>query len=152
MVVGEPSLMGGEFGEEDERVITRLENNQYEQSAVPTNGLEENVDFTASLSGQQQSNSGVSQSTPNQQQPIQSPINQSQINPSPNNQMNNCGIQIPQQNHGQWSGGQTHSNQVSQQTGVNGNNNSNNGGIISNPPPSIGGNSIEDKKQSPISQ
>ena len=30
MVVGEPSLMGGEFGEEDERLITRLENNQYD--------------------------------------------------------------------------------------------------------------------------
>lgn len=24
MVVGEPSLMGGEFGDEDERLITRL--------------------------------------------------------------------------------------------------------------------------------
>ena len=30
MVVGEPSLMGGEFGEEDERLITRLENTQYD--------------------------------------------------------------------------------------------------------------------------
>ncbi|XP_018901505.1 LIM domain-binding protein 2 isoform X2 [Bemisia tabaci] len=30
MVVGEPSLMGGEFGEEDERMITRLENTQYD--------------------------------------------------------------------------------------------------------------------------
>lgn len=30
MVVGEPTLMGGEFGEEDERLITRLENAQYE--------------------------------------------------------------------------------------------------------------------------
>ena len=32
MVVGEPSLMGGEFGEEDERLITRLENTQYDPS------------------------------------------------------------------------------------------------------------------------
>lgn len=32
MVVGEPSLMGGEFGEEDERLITRLENSQYDPS------------------------------------------------------------------------------------------------------------------------
>ncbi|XP_034934915.1 LIM domain-binding protein 2 isoform X2 [Chelonus insularis] len=32
MVVGEPSLMGGEFGEEDERLITRLENAQYDAS------------------------------------------------------------------------------------------------------------------------
>ncbi|RNA29884.1 LIM domain-binding 2 isoform X1 [Brachionus plicatilis] len=30
MVVGEPSLMGGDFGEEDERLITRLENNQFD--------------------------------------------------------------------------------------------------------------------------
>ena len=30
MVVGEPTLMGGEFGDEDERLITRLENNQFE--------------------------------------------------------------------------------------------------------------------------
>lgn|SRR6218665_3225831 len=30
MVVGEPTLMGGEFGEKDERLITRLENTQHE--------------------------------------------------------------------------------------------------------------------------
>ncbi len=35
MVVGEPSLMGGEYGEEDERVISRMENTQYD----PTNSL-----------------------------------------------------------------------------------------------------------------
>nr|4JCJ_A Chain A, Insulin gene enhancer protein ISL-1,LIM domain-binding protein 1 [Mus musculus]4JCJ_B Chain B, Insulin gene enhancer protein ISL-1,LIM domain-binding protein 1 [Mus musculus]4JCJ_C Chain C, Insulin gene enhancer protein ISL-1,LIM domain-binding protein 1 [Mus musculus] len=29
MVVGEPTLMGGEFGDEDERLITRLENTQF---------------------------------------------------------------------------------------------------------------------------
>jgi len=34
MVVGEPSLMGGEFGDEDERLITRLENTQYDATAV----------------------------------------------------------------------------------------------------------------------
>lgn len=44
MVVGEPSLMGGEFGDEDERLITRLENTQYE----PTNGMEEQEDFSGS--------------------------------------------------------------------------------------------------------
>lgn len=33
MVVGEPSLMGGEFGDEDERLITRLENTQYDAHA-----------------------------------------------------------------------------------------------------------------------
>ncbi|KAL8609388.1 LIM domain-binding protein 2 [Nucella lapillus] len=30
MVVGEPTLMGGEFGDEDERLITRLENHQFD--------------------------------------------------------------------------------------------------------------------------
>lgn len=34
MVVGEPSLMGGEFGDEDERLITRLENTQYDAAAA----------------------------------------------------------------------------------------------------------------------
>ena len=34
MVVGEPSLMGGEFGEEDERLISRLENSQYDPAAA----------------------------------------------------------------------------------------------------------------------
>ena len=43
MVVGEPSLMGGEFGDEDERLITRLENHQYDPAA--NGGKEE--DFTA---------------------------------------------------------------------------------------------------------
>ncbi len=35
MLVGEPSLMGGELGDVDERLITRLENEQYD----PVNGL-----------------------------------------------------------------------------------------------------------------
>ena len=34
MVVGEPSLMGGEFGEEDERLISRLENSQYDPAGL----------------------------------------------------------------------------------------------------------------------
>lgn len=34
MVVGEPTLMGGEFGDEDERLISRLENQQYEPNAM----------------------------------------------------------------------------------------------------------------------
>lgn len=33
-MVGEPSLMGGEFGEEDERLISRLENSQYDPAAA----------------------------------------------------------------------------------------------------------------------
>ncbi|XP_025093364.1 LIM domain-binding protein 2-like isoform X3 [Pomacea canaliculata] len=40
MVVGEPTLMGGEFGDEDERLITRLENNQYEPGG-PGHGEDE---------------------------------------------------------------------------------------------------------------
>ncbi|XP_058253027.1 LIM domain-binding protein 2a isoform X2 [Hemibagrus wyckioides] len=44
MVVGEPTLMGGEFGDEDERLITRLENTQYDA----TNGLDDDEDFTSS--------------------------------------------------------------------------------------------------------
>jgi len=32
MLVGEPTLMGGELGDEDERLITRLENTQYKPS------------------------------------------------------------------------------------------------------------------------
>jgi len=45
MVVGEPSLMGGEFGDEDERLITRLENNQYDPTAAgPPNGLDDSED------------------------------------------------------------------------------------------------------------
>lgn len=38
MVVGEPSLMGGEFGDEDERLITRLENSQYDTTPVDEAG------------------------------------------------------------------------------------------------------------------
>lgn len=41
MVVGEPTLMGGEFGDEDERLITRLENTQYE----PNSTEDDNKDF-----------------------------------------------------------------------------------------------------------
>ncbi|XP_065320009.1 LIM domain-binding protein 1-like isoform X2 [Gordionus sp. m RMFG-2023] len=33
MIVGEPTLMGGEFGDEDERLIARLENVQYQDSS-----------------------------------------------------------------------------------------------------------------------
>lgn len=33
-MVGEPSLMGGDFGEEDERMISRLENTQYDPAVT----------------------------------------------------------------------------------------------------------------------
>ena len=35
MVVGEPTLMGGEFGDRDERLIARLENAQYDPTEQP---------------------------------------------------------------------------------------------------------------------
>lgn len=41
MVVGEFILMGGEFGDEDERLIIRLENSQFELN----NTEEDNKDF-----------------------------------------------------------------------------------------------------------
>ncbi|XP_071947729.1 LIM domain-binding protein 2-like isoform X1 [Antedon mediterranea] len=41
MVVGEPSLMGGDFGDEDERLISRLENTQFDVS----NGMDTEEDF-----------------------------------------------------------------------------------------------------------
>ncbi|XP_041065485.1 LIM domain-binding protein 1-like isoform X2 [Carcharodon carcharias] len=41
MVVGEPALMGGDLGDEDERLITRLENGQYDAA----NGLDDEDDF-----------------------------------------------------------------------------------------------------------
>ncbi|XP_029446412.1 LIM domain-binding protein 2 isoform X2 [Rhinatrema bivittatum] len=44
MVVGEPTLMGGEFGDEDERLITRLENTQYDAA----NGMEDEEEFNNS--------------------------------------------------------------------------------------------------------
>ena len=62
MVVGEPSLMGGEFGDEDERLITRLENNQFDPNAGgPSNGIEENEGF---------SDMSAQQGPPNPGQPI----------------------------------------------------------------------------------
>lgn len=38
MVVCEPSLMGGEFGDEDERLISRLENSQFEPNVSAAAG------------------------------------------------------------------------------------------------------------------
>ena len=55
MVVGEPALMGGEFGDEDERLITRLENTQYEPNG-------ENEDTAASGGDQSQSSNQFQQS------------------------------------------------------------------------------------------
>ena len=43
-MVGEPTLMGGEFGDEDVRLITRLENTLCDGA----NGLEDEDSFTSS--------------------------------------------------------------------------------------------------------
>ncbi|KAG5855269.1 hypothetical protein ANANG_G00047310 [Anguilla anguilla] len=47
MVVGEPTLMGGEFGDEDERLITRLENTQFDAA----NGIDDEDSFNNSPLG-----------------------------------------------------------------------------------------------------
>lgn len=39
MIVGEPTLMGGDFGDEDERMIARLENTQYDPTPPPQQQL-----------------------------------------------------------------------------------------------------------------
>uniref|UniRef100_A0A6G1SEB2 LIM domain-binding protein 1 n=1 Tax=Aceria tosichella TaxID=561515 RepID=A0A6G1SEB2_9ACAR len=41
MVVGEPSMMGGDFGDDNERMITRLENTQYDPAASTPSNAEE---------------------------------------------------------------------------------------------------------------
>ncbi|XP_035826512.1 LIM domain-binding protein 2 isoform X3 [Aplysia californica] len=60
MVVGEPTLMGGEFGDEDERLITRLENSQFE----PTNNEDNNADKFHNSPAVQQSPWGGDKNTP----------------------------------------------------------------------------------------
>lgn len=37
LIVGEPTIMGGDFGEEDERLITRLENGQFDTIMIQQN-------------------------------------------------------------------------------------------------------------------
>lgn len=99
MVVGEPSLMGGEFGDEDERLITRLENTQYDASAAAANGLDENDDFTnnpltnapnsaggpphSAWSGQQNTGAQSSERNPSGQGTAPQQSNQDDKKPSP---------------------------------------------------------------------
>jgi hypothetical protein len=47
MVVGEPSMMGGDFGDDNERLITRLENTQYDPSASTPSNAEESDSLNA---------------------------------------------------------------------------------------------------------
>lgn len=122
--------MDGELADEDERIITRLENNQYDSTQVNTNGLDEN-DFSG-LSG----NSG-----PNLQQGPPQQLNQQNVNPPTPQQINQSPSQQPNNqlsNSNQWPGQQLNNQQSNGP--VNNNNNSNNG--LSNPP-SIGPQSEE---------
>lgn len=48
MVVGEPSLMGGDFGDDNERLITRMENTQYDPSAV-SNSKESDTNISSNI-------------------------------------------------------------------------------------------------------
>jgi len=82
MVVGEPTLMGGEFGDEDERLIARLENTQYEP-----NGAEDEDQKPPIGQGQgqgqggpgSQGNGGGFQNSPS----LHSPWNQDKKTPQP---------------------------------------------------------------------
>lgn len=38
LIVGEPSMMGNEYGEEDERAISRIENTQYDPNMLQHGG------------------------------------------------------------------------------------------------------------------
>ncbi|CAH8537482.1 unnamed protein product [Dicrocoelium dendriticum] len=54
MIVGEPTLMGGDFGDEDERLITRLENTQYDaatNTAPPSSHMHLNFPGAVEPSG-----------------------------------------------------------------------------------------------------
>ncbi|PIK40027.1 putative LIM domain-binding protein 2 isoform X4 [Apostichopus japonicus] len=84
MVVGEPSLMGGEFGDEDERLITRLENTQYDST---NGGMDNEEDFNNSdpATGNSTSNASsnkqpASSTTTNASH---SPWNSSETKPTP---------------------------------------------------------------------
>lgn len=61
MVVGEPSMMGGDFGDDNERMITRLENTQYDPTASTPSNAEESDSMNASAGN----DNGISNSNSN---------------------------------------------------------------------------------------
>lgn len=69
MVVGEPSLMGGEFGDEDERLITRLENSQYETAVVDSVDQNSQQQPTSAVPNPPQPGGPTSQPPPNNPPP-----------------------------------------------------------------------------------
>ncbi|CRL05663.1 CLUMA_CG018696, isoform B [Clunio marinus] len=86
MVVGEPSLMGGEFGDEDERLITRLENTQYDgtnsldhdnhgfgHAESPLSNANSWVDRGGGSAMNQQNNSQASQDAQDKKSPVVPP-------------------------------------------------------------------------------
>lgn len=86
MVVGEPSLMGGEFGDEDERLITRLENTQYDgtnsldhdnhgfgHAESPLSNANSWVDRGGGSAMNQQNNSQASQDGQDKKSPVVPP-------------------------------------------------------------------------------
>lgn len=87
LVVGEPSMLGADFGDENERRITRLENNQFDPSTSMDNTMSENPNHMINQQMTENSNSGqqvdsnhiVQNNYMDQQQPTVSsndPINQ----------------------------------------------------------------------------
>lgn len=58
MVVGEPSMMGGDFGDDNERMITRLENTQYDPTASTPSNAEESDSMAASVVNENTSSNG----------------------------------------------------------------------------------------------
>ncbi|KAF1747234.1 hypothetical protein GCK72_023696 [Caenorhabditis remanei] len=59
MVVGEPSMMGSDFGEEDERTISRVENSQYDPNAMQMQSLGQGTNPT--MNGRPMNMAGMNQ-------------------------------------------------------------------------------------------
>ncbi|CAB02669.1 LIM domain-binding protein 1 [Caenorhabditis elegans] len=56
MVVGEPSMMGSEFGENDERTISRVENSQYDPNAMQMQSLGQGPNSSMNINGRNMMN------------------------------------------------------------------------------------------------
>lgn len=87
LVVGEPSMLGTDFGDENERRITRLENNQYDSS------MDSNPPGSISNNGNQMNQHTVRINTaPNQHSSQQSEL-ANQINPTSNHDTSGNNVQ-----------------------------------------------------------
>jgi len=65
MVVGEPSMMGGDFGDDNERMITRLENTQYDPTASTVSNTEESDILNISAGNDARTNNDIESSYEN---------------------------------------------------------------------------------------